>query len=148
MRSMTAESLREDIERLKALVFRIRQRRSACSTITDAGAIDRVIERVRAMEAMRIACEAHAAWSWAESKRLSESSFNERMELCKYAEWLTACALSIESGDPSGEEYRGVKHLIVWPNVHIQQASGAAAQDLVDDLIADWRAALAKKGSP
>ena len=111
-----------------------------------------VLERANAT--LREACEAHAAWSWSEhAEKHAGTTFDERMELCNYAEWLTARALSIDSGDPAGEAYRGVPHMIVWPTVGIDRADAIEASDIVTRVLVEWRkfherrsAALAQDG--
>ena len=89
------------------------------------------------------ACEAHQAWAWAEENHKS-TSFNERMELCKYAQWLTVRALAITSGDPAGEKYAGVPHMVIWPAVYIDRADQDEAKAIVSRLMDEWRAAIEK----
>ncbi len=102
--------------------------------------LDAERERSRALHE---ATEAHAAWSWAERDDHHGITFDERTELCAYAEWLTARALAICSGDPAGEKYEGVPHLIVWPAVYLQRADQDTARALVERVLATWRTALA-----
>tara|TARA_R110002060_G_scaffold13191_1_gene18735 strand:+ start:740 stop:1183 length:444 start_codon:yes stop_codon:yes gene_type:complete len=88
------------------------------------------------------ACEAHAAWHWAEENHAS-STFNERMELAKFSQWLTMRALAAARGDViSDAEYEGVSALVVWPSIYISRADQDAARAIVDRLIAEFRVAL------
>ncbi len=91
------------------------------------------------------ALEAHQAWSWAEANH-KEATFNERMELCKYAEWMTVRALSKLSGDSTGDTYEGVPHMVVWPDVYIARADQQEARAIVDRLLAAWRETIRSRG--
>jgi hypothetical protein len=88
------------------------------------------------------ALEAHQAWAWAE-ENFSLSSFDERMELCKYAQYLTASALAAVSGKSWSETYSGVPHMIIWPSCEIERKDAEEAQLIVDRLLGDWRSAIA-----
>ena len=92
-----------------------------------------------------LALEAHTAWSWSEANH-KEATFDERMELCKYAEWLTARALAIASGDPTGDEYEGVPHMVIWPSVFISRIGQDEAREIVKRLMDAWRQAIRARG--
>ena len=79
------------------------------------------------------ALEAHAAWHWAEEKGLG--SFNDSVELCKYAQWLTAKALNQAAPD----KYEGVPHLLIWPSVYIDRAKQEDVQIMVDKVLMLYR---------
>src|SRR5258708_39222937 len=89
------------------------------------------------------AAEAHAAWAWAEEGHGSNSTYNERMELCNYAEFLTNTALAAARGEPLPDEYTGVPHIVVrFPFAYIDRAEADQAQAIVERLLAEYRAAL------
>ena len=95
-------------------------------------------------EELLAACEAHAAWAWAEHNH-AQATFHERMELSQYAEWLTQRALLVAAGcNPESEKYRGVPQLIVWPGVNLTRIGADDARMLVSRLLAAYRAAIAK----
>jgi hypothetical protein len=91
---------------------------------------------------LRETCEAMQAWFWAE-KHHETTTFDERVELCNYAEWLTQRALMRADGkDPDADEYKGVPHMIVWPSVHISRADAEKVQATVERILGEYRAAL------
>jgi hypothetical protein len=96
---------------------------------------------IAASPEMLEACEAHTAWAWAE-KNHSSSTFNERLELCNYSNWLTQKALAKVQGKTPEDAYSGVPHMIMWPDPHIARADQEAAQAIVNRLIGEWRASL------
>lgn len=91
------------------------------------------------------ALEAHQAWTWAEDASPRISTFNENMELCRYANWLTARALAAINGHAIEAEYEGVPHMTVWPTVGIDRAEQDEAQAIVDRILAAYRAATEPK---
>jgi hypothetical protein len=100
---------------------------------------------VAAAPLMLQALEAHQAWAWAEGSSPRISTFNENMELCQYANWLTAKALAAVNGHPVEVEYEGVPHMTVWPTVGIDRAEQGEAQAIVDRILAAYRAATEPK---
>jgi hypothetical protein len=99
---------------------------------------------IAAAPLMHMALEAHAAWHWAESTT-GASTFHERMELANYSQWLTARALAQAAGLPHTEDFSGVPRMLIgFDGVSIDRASEKTAQEIVDRLIGDYRAAIAK----
>ena len=86
------------------------------------------------------ALEAHLAWSYAEEQPMPKSStWEERMDLCKYAEWATLEALGYNP-----EKFVGVPHfqMIVWPCCDVKRVSEETIKTVVQRLVAEARAAL------
>ncbi|MDQ7981914.1 hypothetical protein QYH69_32340 [Paraburkholderia sp. SARCC-3016] len=89
------------------------------------------------------AAEAHAAWAYAEEGHGLVSTFNERMELCNYAEYLTNKALAIMRGEPLPETHEGVPRIVVrFPLVGISRVDESEIRSSVDRLLAAYRDAL------
>ena len=65
------------------------------------------------IECMQKALEAHERWFEAELEH--QGTFQQRMELCCYAEWLTRQALARVRGESFTEEFQGVPRLILKP---------------------------------
>ena len=87
---------------------------------------------------MLLALEAHQAWHWAEENH-TLSTFDERMELCNYANYLTSLALALVEGKSWDEAYNGVPHMIVWPTINIFREDSHGAQLIVDRLLSEWK---------
>jgi hypothetical protein len=64
-------------------------------------------ELIKYAPRMYRACRAHLAWELAEESREEIATFNERMDLCNYAQWLTRQALG------GTEEFSGVPHIFI-----------------------------------
>lgn len=93
---------------------------------------------------MHMALEAHAAWHWAENTS-GVSTFHENMELANYSQWLTARALAQAAGMSHTEDFSGVPRLLIgFDGLRIDRATQQSAQAIVDRLIGDYRAAIAK----
>jgi hypothetical protein len=89
------------------------------------------------------AAEAHAAWAYAEEGHGLYSTFNERMELCNYAEFLTNKALAMMRGEPLPAEYEGIPRIVVrFPLVGIGRVDEDEIRASVDRLLAAYRDAL------
>jgi len=89
------------------------------------------------------AAEAHAAWAHAEEGHGLNSTFNERMELCNYAEFLTNNALALMRGEALPAEYEGIPRIIVqFPFAYVDRADAAEARASIDRLLAAYREAL------
>lgn len=89
------------------------------------------------------AAEAHAAWAYAEKGHGLNSTFNERMELCNYAEFLTNNALALMRGEALPAEYQGVPRIVVqFPHAYLDRADADEARACVDRLLAAYREAL------
>lgn len=108
---------------------------------------DEVQELLRtAKEAVRLraACEATLAWFWAEHEMPKTMTFQDRMELCNYSEWITEQAVH----GSNGEAYKGVPRVFAWPRVEISREDQEQAQARVDRVLASYRAAMeARNGS-
>ncbi len=87
---------------------------------------------------MLAALDAHAAWSLAEENG-SGVTWEGRSELANYANWLTRKARALAAGKTFEEPYKGVPHMIVWPQAEIQRASEDIAADLVRMMLAEER---------
>lgn len=99
---------------------------------------------IAAAPLMHKALEAHAAWHWAENTN-GVSTFHENMELSNYSQWLTARALAQASGLPHTEDFSGVPRMLIgFDGARIDRATETTAQAIVDRLIGDYRAAIAK----
>ncbi len=83
---------------------------------------------------LREAVRAHNAWFLAETKNLG--TFQDRMNLCSYAEWTGKLALAGES-----EPFEGVPQIIVFPKVTRECINEEAARELI---VAAEHAALEK----
>lgn len=90
------------------------------------------------------AVEAHLAWTWAEHAGSKLSAFSERVELCNYAEWLSARAM--QSCAPT--EYMGIPKILVWPDVLLHRATAEEARAIVDRILCDYRKSLAGEAKP
>lgn len=89
------------------------------------------------------AAEAHAAWAYAEEGHGLNSTFNERMELCNYAEFLTNNALALMRGETLPDRYDGFPRIVVqFPYAYVDQADAEQARASVDRLLAAYREAL------
>jgi hypothetical protein len=89
------------------------------------------------------AAEAHAAWAYAEEGHGLNSTFNERMELCNYAEFLTNNALALMRGEALPSEYEGVPRIVVqFPHAYLDRADADEARASVDRLLTAYREAL------
>jgi hypothetical protein len=89
------------------------------------------------------AAEAHAAWAYAEEGHGLNSTFNERMELCNYAEFLTNTALALMRGETLPAKYEGVPRIVVrFPLACIDRAEEDQVRASVDRLLAPYREAL------
>ncbi|NPT59712.1 hypothetical protein [Paraburkholderia elongata] len=89
------------------------------------------------------AAEAHAAWAYAEEGHGLNSTFNERMELCNYAEFLTNNALALMRGEELPAEYEGIPRIVVrFPLAYLDRADAEQARASVDRLLAAYREAL------
>lgn len=89
------------------------------------------------------AAEAHAAWAYAEEGHGLNSTFNERMELCNYAEFLTNNALALMRGETLPKEYKGVPRIVVrFPLAGIERIEESEIRASVDRLLAAYREAL------
>lgn len=99
---------------------------------------------IAAAPLMHMALEAHAAWHWAENTT-GVSTFHENMELCNYSQWLTARALAQAAGMPHTEDFSGVPRMLIgFDGARIDRATQQSAQAIVDRIIDDYRAAIAK----
>lgn len=97
------------------------------------------------------AAEAHAAWAYAEEGHGLNATFNERMELCNYAEYLTNNALALMRGETLPAEYEGIPRIVVrFPLASVECIDEQQIRASVDRLIAAYREALriAPAGSP
>ena len=100
------------------------------------------------LQEMKVALEAHAAWSWAEHSMPRISTFDEDMELCNYAEFLTQRALALAAGKTWEQAYSGVPHMVIWPSVYISRADQDEARAIVGRLLNDWRTAISSAREP
>jgi hypothetical protein len=108
--------------------------------ITEANAA-LIVTAVNAHSALVEAAQANFAWHIAE--QLSLGSFQARMELCGYSQWLTRKAL----GEVS--DYQGVPRLLLdqsTMNVELERRDVDGCKALVRETLAE--AALAQKGAP
>lgn len=88
------------------------------------------------VDLMRQALRAHRAWHAAEEEiHRNLTTFNERMVLCNFAQWLTAKVFG------HAEDYNGVPHLVVWPIVEIRRDEIEEAQALVEKVMTAVEAA-------
>ena len=72
---------------------------------------DRIIAKLAAaVEELRHALEAEAAWHDAEDENPKTTTFEERMDLCHYSEW--ACKKALGRDVP--DEYEGIPRIIDW----------------------------------
>jgi len=89
------------------------------------------------------AAEAHAAWAYAEEGHGLVSTFNERMELCNYAEFLTNNALALMRGEKLPAEYEGIPRIVVrFPLVSVGRVDETEIRASVDRLLTAYREAL------
>jgi hypothetical protein len=89
------------------------------------------------------AAEAHAAWAYAEEGHGLISTFNERMELCNYAEYLTNKALAMIRGELLPTDYEGLPRIVVrFPLASVERAEENEIRASVDRLLAAYREAL------
>lgn len=74
--------------------------------------------------------------AWHRSESQSLGTFNERMELCNYSEWLTRKALSAALGEPFDEPYEGIPHLLLTPGlgVHLHRATAEDAAEIAREI--------------
>lgn len=112
-------------------VFRAFETKNVCQL---AAIIDR--EFGPALEA----CEAHAAWFWAEHESPKSTTFEERVELANYSEWLTAKALNRSAP----EKYQGIPKMLIWPECRIHRGSAEEVRAIVDAVLDKYRAAIAQ----
>lgn len=145
----------EQLESRKTPRFSIPANRHRDDDFIVQDAIEKAADTIERLEQEKAellaACEAHAAWQWAEENH-EIASFQWRMELCCYAQWLTARALQKSQGEEPMDDYRGVPRLgMYWDSdgisVDIERGTETACQEVVDTLIAQYRDAIAKAKS-
>lgn len=107
-------------------------------TILTADEFQEKFEAAAPVALMRKALRAHRAWHAAEDEiHRNLTTFNERMVLCNFAQWLTAKVFG------HAEDYNGVPRLVViWPRVEIRREEVAEAEALVERIMAAVEAAM------
>lgn len=84
-------------------------------------------------DALLAAVEANFAWNYAErADGAAGTTFNERMDLASYAEWLAYKAM----GFPAGPHYQGIPHLGIGDGFEILRAKEAEVQQMVARVLA------------
>ncbi len=92
------------------------------------------------------ACEACAAWHWAERECPQHTTtFQERVDLCNYAEWLTLKALAAALGNEPTANYEGL--LRVYMDGTSYRPTSDDTQAVVDRIIAAYRKTITKGGA-
>lgn len=97
----------------------------------------KLTEQVSVGSVMLDALMACNAWHKAESDSIG--SFNDRMELCNYSEWITRKAIAFATGEQFDEPYQGVPHLLISSGlgVHLHRDSADEASKIVQKTLTE-----------